>query len=254
MIFKKILHGVFLFFVILSGFGMPLALLHAADSEVGSVLKTAKAIVDIQSVNAAVVSGQPQGFFDKSTGQILVARKIRQVEYDRSGSGVIIDPRGIIVTNAHTIRGAGDLVISLFDGTRAPVREAYLVPGTDIAFLSVAPPFALESIPFADTETVAAGANVYSIGHSEWLKGAILGGKLLNVQKEMIAGVSHVTALELSFDMKKGDSGCPVLNDRGELLGIVGAGTPGPASVTFAIPSNAIADAYKEYLKTVGKA
>ena len=226
---------------------VPAPSLHAEDSPVSTVLGTAKALVDIQSVNTTVLSGKPQGFIDKATGRILITRKVRPVGYTRSGSGVILDPRGIIVTNAHTIRGAGGLAVTLFDGTRATVKEAHLVPGTDIAFLSIDPPFALACVPLADISAAKVGANVYSIGHSQWLKGAVLGGKLTGIQTEDSSGATHVTALRLSFDMEKGDSGCPVLNSRGELLGIVGAGAAGHGNLTLAIPSNAIGDALKDY-------
>ena len=223
--------------------------LHGEDSPVSSVLKTAEALVDIQSVNATMVGGKSQGFLDKLTGKMLITRKVRSVGYTRSGSGVIIDPQGIIVTNAHIIRGAGGLAVTLYNGTRAPVKEAYLVAGTDLAFLSIDPPMALSSVPLGDADAAILGANVYSIGHSQWLKGTVMGGTLKGVHKETIDGVSHVTALRLNFDMEKGDSGCPVLNSQGELLGIVSAGTPGRGNVTLAIASNAITTAYKEYLK-----
>lgn len=203
--------------------------------------------MDVQSVNAAVLGGKPQGFLDKLTGQILITRKVRPVGYTRNGSGVIIDPQGIIVTNAHTIRGAGGLAVTLFNGTHAPVKEAYLVPGNDIAFLSIDPPFALSSVSLADVDTASVGANVYSIGHSQWLKGTVLGGRLTGVRRKKINGVSQVVALRLNFDMEKGDSGCPVLNAQGKLLGIVGAGTIGRGNVTLAIPSNVIAAAYRDY-------
>ena len=226
---------------------VPVSCLQAEDSPVSTVLDTAQALVDIQSVNATVLSGKPQGFIDKATGQILITRKVRPVSYTRSGSGVIIDSRGIVVTNAHTIRGAGGLAVTLFNGTHASVKDVHLVPGTDIALLSIDPPFTLSSVPLADIDAVIVGTHVYSIGHSQLLKGTVLGGELTGVQREKIAGVSQVTALRLNFDMEKGDSGCPVLNAQGELLGIVGAGIIGAGNLTLAIPANAIAAAYKDY-------
>ena len=114
---------------------LPVPSLYAGDSPLSSVLGTAKALVDVQSVNTTVMSGKSQGFFDEVTGQLFVTKKVRPLSYTRNGSGVIIDPRGIIVTNAHTIRGAGGLGVTLFDGTHATVKEASLVPGTDLAFL-----------------------------------------------------------------------------------------------------------------------
>ena len=228
---------------------VPIPCLYAEDSPVSTVLETSKALVDIQSVNATVLSGKPQGFIDKATGQILITRRVRPVGYTRSGSGVIIDPRGIVVTNAHTIRGAGGLAVTLFNGTRAPVKEAHLMPGTDIAFLLIDPPCTLSSVLLADADTASVGTNVYTIGHSEMLKGTVLGGKLTGFQREEIDGISQTSALRLNFDMEKGDSGCPVLNAKGELLGLVAAGVPGHGNLTFAISSNAIAAAYKKYFK-----
>ena len=228
---------------------VPVPCLYAEDSPVSTVLETSKALVDIQSVNATVLSGKPQGFIDKATGQILITRRVRPVGYTRSGSGVIIDPRGIVVTNAHTIRGAGGLAVTLFNGTRASVKDAHLVPGTDIAFLLIDPPFTLSSVLLADVDTASVGTNVYTIGHSEMLKGTVLGGKLTGFQREKIAGISQTTALRLNFNMEKGDSGCPVLNAKGELLGLVAAGAPGRGNLTLAISSNAIVAAYQEYRK-----
>lgn len=223
--------------------------LHAADSAILSVLDTSKALVDVQSVNATVVSSKPRGFLDKATGQILVTRRVRPIGYSRSGSGVILDSRGIIVTNAHTIRGAGGLAITLFDGTRATVKDVHLVTGTDLAFLRVDPPFPLVAIPLADPATLRSGTNVYTIGHSPGLKDTVLGGKFLGTQSGRILGSSRITALKLNFDMEKGDSGCPVLNARGELLGIVAASFVGRGKATLAIPSDLIGSAYRDYIK-----
>lgn len=253
MIFGNILRRTILFLAFMLVAGVPVPHLQAADSAVSSVLETSKALVDIQSVNATVLSGKPHGFIDKATGQILITRKVRPVEYTRNGSGVIIDPRGIIVTNAHTVRNAGGLIVTLYNGTHASVKEAYLVPGTDLAFLSIDPPLALAAIRLADPDVVLPGASIYTIGHSHWLKGTVLGGKIVGIQREQKDGISHATALRLNLDMEKGDSGCPVLDAKGELLGIVGASLIGRGDATLAIPSNTIAAAYKEYLKRVKK-
>ena len=124
------------------------------------------------------------------------------------------------------------------------------MPGTDLAFLLIDPPYALAWVPLADADHAVVGASVYTIGHSEWLKNTVLGGRLTSVLREEFSGENHVTALRLNFDMEKGDSGWPVLNSRGELLGIVEAGaTGGQGDITIAIAANAIAIAYKAYLE-----
>jgi S1-C subfamily serine protease len=236
--------------VFLMAFILPL---HAEDP-LSATLQSSKALVDIQSVNATVVTGQPQGLIDKTTGQFVILRHFMPITYARSGSGIIIDPRGIIVTNAHTIRDAGGLAVTLFNGTRVDVKEAHLVPGTDIAFLRIEPPIALSFIAFADSDRVKAGTSVFSIGHSQWLNGTVLGGKIVAVQQVEHEGGTQATALELDFNMEEGDSGCPVLDSRGELLGMIGAKFSGISNAALAIPSNAIKLAYQEYLAFSKKA
>lgn len=223
--------------------------LHAEESPLSAVLESSKALVDVLSVNVSVVSGTPQGFFDKNTGQILVTRKVAPMSYTRDGSGVVIDPRGIIVTNAHIVRDAGGLLVTFLNGTRAPVKEVCLVAGTDLALLVIDPPFALSSVRLADSDGISVGTNVYTVGHSEWLNGSVIGGRILGVQRGGDGKMPGVTAIMLTFDMAKGDSGCPIFNAKGELLGIVSAGMTGRPPATLAIPSNGIEAAYKEYLR-----
>ncbi len=227
--------------------------LKAAENAVAKALETTQALVDIQSVNATVVAGQPQGYVNSATGEVYVAQHLTPVSYTRSGSGVIIDPTGIIVTNAHTVSGAGGLAVTLFNGQTAQVKDAHLVAGTDIALLRIEPPFPLISIPLGNSDKMAPGMRVYSIGHSDFLKGTLIGGRILGIQWEAQAGVNHATAIQMSFDMAKGDSGCPVLDGRGRLLGIVGASLGGSGGTTLAIPSYAISLGYEEFLKVLGK-
>lgn len=227
--------------------------LSAGESPLNAVLESSKALVDVLSVNVTVASDRPQGFFDKNTGQILVAQRVAPVSYTRNGSGTVIDPRGIIVTNAHIVRDAGGLIVTFLNGTRANVKEVCLISGTDLALLIIDPPFPLSWVRLADSDRVFPGANVYTVGHSEWLNGSVIGGRIIGVQREQGKPEPSVTAIMLSFDMAKGDSGCPVFNARGDLLGVISASlTGGRARAAVAIPSNGIAAAHKEYLRRQG--
>ncbi len=218
-----------------------------AKDPVSAVQDTAKALVDVMSVNTTVVSGQPQGYFDRATGEVYISQRLIPLSYTRSGSGFIVDPSGIIVTNAHTVAGAGGLAVTLFNGQNAPVTEAHLVAGTDIAFLRFDPTFPLATIPIADSDKAVAGMSVYTIGHSDFLKGSVIGGRIMGVQWDTQGGVPHATAIQMSFDMAKGDSGCPVLDGKGRLLGMVAASLVGSGGTTIAIPSFSIKTALEEF-------
>ncbi len=226
--------------------------LYAEESPLSAVLESSKALVDVLSVNVTVVGGTPQGFVDKSTGQVLVTRKVAPMSYTRNGSGIVIDSRGVIVTNAHTVRDAGGMMVTFLNGTRAAVNEVCLVAGTDLALLIIDPPFPLSAVRLGNSDALTAGTSVYTVGHSEWLNGSVIGGRIIGVQRGG-GKTSGVTAILLTFDMAKGDSGCPIFNARGELLGIVSAGMTGRPPATLAIPSNGIDAAYKEYLRRLEK-
>lgn len=219
----------------------------AQSSPLQIIQEKAKAVVTIQSVNATVLAGQPQGIFDKSTGRILILNKIRPVGYERSGSGVIIDPSGVIVTNAHTVTEAGGIAVTLFDGTRVFCKKVLVVPNTDIAFLAIDPPFALASISFAKPDKISEGASVYTIGHSEYIKGTLTGGRIIGIKREPINGAVRTSYLRVTFSVYKGDSGSPILDKKGDLLGIVAAGREGRDNATFAISSEVIELAYKTF-------
>lgn len=238
----------FLFFLLLQAAKPGIA----AESPLNAVLESSKSLVDVLSVNVSIVSDTPQGLVDPKTGQVFVATRMAPVSYTRNGSGIVIDPRGIIVTNAHIVQGAGALIVTFLDGRKASVKEICFVRDVDLAFLIFDPPSPLNFVRLANSDAAVAGMDVYTVGHSEWLNGTVMGGRILGTQIAHDGGAARIVGLILNFDMAQGDSGCPVFNSRGELLGIIGASLSGRPNATLAIPSNGITIAYREYLKRLG--
>jgi len=93
----------FLCLVFFLGTGLPAGL---CASGVAASAERSAALVTIESVNAAGPGGQKPGAFSGTAALFLSRNPGRIVKYARSGSGVIIDPQGIIVTNAHIVRDA----------------------------------------------------------------------------------------------------------------------------------------------------
>ena len=209
-----------------------------------------RSMADISSLNGTIVEGQPQGVFDKSTGSIFILQQKRPIVYTRTGCAIIVDTRGTLVTNAHTVRDAGGIVVTLFDGTKAAVLSTLIVPDSDIAFLKIEPPFPLQPMTFADSDSLPSNLDVFTIGHSETLKGTMLQGKLVSTGRGMVDGAPHVTDLKVAFQqpLYKGDSGSPVMDISGKFLGMIAAGES-THSITFAIPSYLIAAAYRDHIK-----
>lgn len=223
----------------------------AEDSPLNLVLGRSSAVVSLHSINATVFTNKPQGFFDKTHGVVYLVNRICPMAYERNGSGVIIDPKGVLVAAAHTVMGAGAVAITLFDGTQIPCKKILIVPNTDIAFLAFDPPFALSAVPFSDSKMIAVGESVYTFGNSQWIKGSLLGGKIVGIKQDLFDNVVRSTLLQVSFSVYRGDSGSPLFDRRGRLLGIVNAGQEGRENATFAISAEIVEWAYRKYVESL---
>lgn len=214
------------------------------------VIQKGRAVVSIEAVDAAIYKeGKPQAVRDSATGRILVIQRMRRVASVQTGGGIILSTDGIIVTAAHTLKNKRDIIVTLFDGTRLPAKIVHQVKGQDTAFLSVAPPFALDTVQFANSDAAPVGLPVYAMGRAQWTQGTLTGGKIQALGIEEIKGVTRVTSLQINFKAYKGDSGSPILDGHGNLLGMISAGQVIGAE-TFAISSNMIGTAYQEYLQS----
>lgn len=176
-----------------------------------------------------------------------------------TGSGVIIDPRGYIVTNYHVVEGAAELTVILADGNTLPARlVSHDYPFTDLAVLQVEG----GNYPYAtlgDSDLLQPGEQVVAIGSA-------LGDFRNTVTVGVISGLGR--SLQVSDDqvlegmiqtdaaINHGNSGGPLVNMRGEVIGINtaivrGSGFSGDVAegLGFAIPSNTVAYVVKQILE-----
>jgi S1-C subfamily serine protease len=228
-----------LFYLSLSGFNV-------YAGAVPKALDRSEALVSIRSVNAVGATGDKTGVLSGAAMLFLNRNPDRLVKYSRSGSGVIIDPRGIIVTNAHLVQNAAGISVTLFNGVRLEGRVIYEIPGTDIAFLSIKPSFSLSYVPMADSDGLTIGARVYCIGRALNHNGALLGGEISEIMKQSLSRGSRTAFLQVrfGFHLYGGDSGSPILSPKGYLVGLVSGGRRSGDMAALAIPSNVIRDAY----------
>lgn len=220
-----------------------------AQSIIKSLLDTSKTIVFIQSETGGIAGGAAKPYLIKETGEILIARDVKGFKYDRVGAGVVIDPSGLILTNAHTVQQAGRITVTLHDQTQLGAELVHLAPDSDFALLKVHPNEPLPAIHFADSDGLDFDHIVYSIGNSELLKNTISEGKIIGfgqAQAGKKPGDPKYDMLEINFGLYKGDSGTPVMNNQGELLGFITAGRSN-TNVTYAIPSNVAKKRLQEY-------
>jgi serine protease Do len=174
-------------------------------------------------------------FFDKD-GKETEAQRVSSL-----GSGFVIDPAGIIATNNHVIADADQIYVNFNDGTRLKVTK---VIGrdvkTDIAVLQVQPAKPLASAKLGDSSKMRVGDWAMAIGNPFGLGGTLTVGVISALKRDINSG-PYDEFLQTDASINKGNSGGPLFNMSGEVIGINSAiisPTGGSIGLGFAIPSN----------------
>lgn len=158
------------------------------------------------------------------------------------GSGFVIDPEGIIVTNNHVIEDAEEIIVSFDDGTELMARLIGRDPATDIAVLRVNPPRPLAAVSFGPSETVEIGDWVMAIGNPWGFGGTVTLGVLSARGRDLLEG-PYDNFLQTDAAINLGSSGGPLFDLEGNVIGINSAivsSTGESMGVAFAIPSETV--------------
>ncbi|MBF0594388.1 MAG: serine protease [Candidatus Omnitrophica bacterium] len=168
---------------------------------------------------------------------------------ERSGAGVVIDPSGMIVTNTHIIYGSNIIKVILMDGTLLNAEVMFVSKEYDFSILKVYPGTPLTAIDWSDPEHLKLGQEIVTIGHSPLLDRTISGGQINGMGTRTLEdGSITPEVIEISINHYPGDSGGPVFDHDGRLVGLMNAKRTGVQRAAFAIPSSKI---HLEYLKLV---
>jgi len=185
---------------------------------------------------------------EKSVVQITDSDETDPLD-SRLGSGFVYDTNGHVITNNHVVNGGGRIDVTFLDGT---VYRASLLgsdPFTDLAVLYVeeAPQEKLVPLPLADSSGLRVGQQVAAIGNPFGLSGSMSAGIISGlgrlIPSDEVGSFSIPDVIQTDAPINPGNSGGPLLNMRGEVIGINSAiySTTGQFSgVGFAIPSNTI--------------
>jgi len=165
-----------------------------------------------------------------------------------SGSGVVLDDEGHVLTNNHVIEGASEVTVSLeSEGQMYPATVVGTEPNSDLALLKVeAPASKLHPLKLADSDQVEVGDPVVAIGNPFDLQRTVTSGIVSALQREIQApdGVTIDNVIQTDAAINPGNSGGPLINSSGEVIGINsqietgGEGSQGNVGIGFAIPIN----------------
>jgi len=169
----------------------------------------------------------------------------RMATFERIAAGLVIDPSGIIVTNTHTIINAPFIFVILRDGTKLPAKVLFASREYDFSFLRIFPPYPLRNVSWADSSLIKIGEPVIAVGNSDYDNQSIMSGHVKSILQDR-SNTSN-DFLELDLDLYHGDSGGPILDAQGRLLGMVMAKRESQPNSSIAIASNKIRRQYLQY-------
>ncbi len=205
-------------------------------------------------IDAAGAAGDEQNNIDvySTVSRAVVNITSTTVQYDffmqaipqeGSGSGFLIDEKGHIVTNWHVISGARSVEVTLSDQSRYPAKLIGRDPQTDLAVIKIDAKKPLAFVRMAGPEhRLRVGQKVLAIGNPFGLDGTLTTGIISSLNRTIRDGQSRVLddVIQTDAAINPGNSGGPLLNSRGEVIGINTA-IYGQANIGigFAIPINA---------------
>ncbi len=167
------------------------------------------------------------------------------------GSGFIISPDGYVLTNNHVVEGAEEITVRLRDRRELKARVVGRDPQTDVALLKVEGGN-LPALPLGDSKLLKPGQWVVAIGSPFGLDYTVTAGIVSAVGRSADARQRYVPFIQTDVAVNQGNSGGPLLNTRGEVVGInsqIFSNTGGYMGVSFAIPietARRVADQLRE--------
>jgi serine protease Do len=158
------------------------------------------------------------------------------------GSGFVIDPSGIIITNNHVIADANDITVIFTDGQKLKAEIVGKDAKVDVAVLRVKPEKPLKSVKFGDSEKMRVGDWVMAVGNPFGLGGSVSAG-IVSARNRNIESGPYDNYIQTDAAINKGNSGGPLFNMDGEVIGIntaILSPSGGSIGIGFATPSDTV--------------
>lgn len=192
--------------------------------------------------------GTPEGplkdFFERFFSERAPGARPPQGEMAALGSGFVIDPSGIIVTNNHVVGGAREITVRTKDGDE---YAATLIGGddkTDLAVLRVEPTAPLPAVRWGDSDRLRVGDWVMAVGNPFGLGGTVTAG-IVSARGRDIGAGPYDDFLQIDASINTGNSGGPLFDGDGKVVGVntaIFSPNGGNIGIGFAIPSEIAED------------
>jgi len=157
-----------------------------------------------------------------------------------SGSGVIVDKQGLIVTNNHVVGDAKEVEVRLSNRSKFVGQVIGRDPDTDLAIVQITPATELATVPFGDSSKVRVGQWVLAVGNPFALDRTVTLGVVSGLDRDAVRLSRYEAFIQTDASINPGNSGGPLFNLKGEVIGINTAIINFAQGIGFAIPSNMV--------------
>ena len=202
-------------------------------------LRRTPVVVVVEKTKAAVVNIHSERTVTRdSREKYLDVMQTQQQRVNGMGTGVVIDPRGYIVTNHHVVDDVQLLRVRLYDGTTLNARIVARDPAEDLAIIKIDAPKPLQTVPMGTATDLMVGETVIAIGNAFGYEHTVTSGVISALKRDVNLNreVSYKSLIQTDASINPGNSGGPLFNIHGELIGINVAIRAGAQGIGFAIP------------------
>jgi serine protease Do len=156
------------------------------------------------------------------------------------GSGVIIDKRGLVLTNFHVIKGADEITVRLSDKQEYRGKILGTDPKTDLALVRFEPDHELRAAPLGNSDALKVGEWTMAIGNPFGLDQTVTVGVISAIGRSDVGVATYENFIQTDASINPGNSGGPLLNLKGEVIGVNTAIVAAGQGIGFAIPINMV--------------
>ncbi len=157
-----------------------------------------------------------------------------------TGSGVIVDKQGLIVTNNHVVGDAKEVEVRLSNKSKFTGQVIGRDPDTDLAIIKITADQDLPTVPFGDSSKVRVGQWVLAVGNPFALDRTVTLGVVSGLERDAVRLSRYEAFIQTDASINPGNSGGPLFNIKGEVIGINTAIINFAQGIGFAIPSNMV--------------
>jgi Do/DeqQ family serine protease len=221
----------------------PTAVLKSLEDAFSAVAdRVTPSVVNVSTVSRKSAPGSPEEMerFREFFGEDLYERFLRRrrEEPRATGSGVIVDPHGYILTNNHVIENAQDITVRLSDSRTFTARLVGRDPKTDLAVLKVEPLAPLPAAELGDSDRLRVGQWAIAIGNPFGLDRTVTVGIVSATARTRVGVTTYESFIQTDASINPGNSGGPLLNLDGKVVGINTAIVAAGQGIGFSIPIN----------------